>query len=384
MWLIILLIVGIVLIKNVINEKKVGKRKICKIITLVLFIVFITGVGFYCMEIKNIVSEAEKEAFDGDYEAAVFEIEKGLEIYSYSPKLKQKNNEYTEKLNEAIKIKVIEEAKALADKNEFEAAISRLQAAQEIYGNAPEYETVYREYKKMYALSEAKICFDNGKYADAVNVIITAQKEIENDIELLSAYNLYCEKYVEEIITKVDELNDQKQYSEAIDMINAGLKILPKNEKLQNKFAMVEAKKPISITTITELNSSYWYWNEEDPKDPFGNDYSQAANYFVHRNNNREAFIEYRVYHNYDTLTGTITPHADIGENYTGAVQVYADNVLVYNSPTVEQKTDAFDFSVDIAGAEYIKIVVKISDVTFGPPDGKILLADIQLWPIEK
>ena len=104
MWLIILLIVGIVLIKNVINEKKVGKRKICKIITLVLFIVFITGVGFYCMEIKNIVSEAEKEAFDGDYEAAVFEIEKGLEIYSYSPKLKQKNNEYTEKLNEAIKI----------------------------------------------------------------------------------------------------------------------------------------------------------------------------------------------------------------------------------------------------------------------------------------
>ena len=366
------------------NEKKVRKRKISKIIAIILAIVFITGVAFYCMEIKSIVSEAEKKAFDGDYEAAVFEIEKGLETYSFSQKLKQKNNEYIEKLNEAIKIKVIEEAKALVDKNEFEAAISKIQAAQEIYGNATEYEIAYKEYKKMYALSEAEIYFDNGDYAGAVSTLIEAKKDIENDIELLAAYNLYCERYVEEIITKVDELNNQRQYSEAIEMINAGLKILPENEKLQTKFAMVEAKKPISITTLTKLNSSYWYWNKEDPKDPFGNDYSQTANYFVHRNNNREASIEYRVYQNYDTLTGIIAPHADIGENYTGAVQVYADDVLVYNSPTVEQKTDAFDFSADIAGAEYIKIVVKTSDITFGPPDGKILLADIQLWPIDR
>ena len=169
-----------------------------------------------------------------------------------------------------------------------------------------------------------------------------------------------------------------------IEVINIGLEILPENENLKNKLTILEDLKPISITTIKELNSSYWYWNEEDPKDPFGNDYSQTSNYFVHRNNNKEASIEYRIYQNYHTLTGTIVPHADIGEHYTGAVQVYADDALVYTSPTVEQKTDAFDFSVDIAGAEYIKIVVKISDITFGPADGKILLADIQLWPIDE
>lgn len=364
------------------NEKKV--RKTPKIIAIVLVGIFFAGVGFYSMEIKNIISEAEKKSFDGDYEAAIIEIQKGLEIYPYSPKLKQENNEYAARVNEAIKIKVIEETKVLADQNEFETAMSMIRAAQEIYGNDQEYDTAYKEYKKMHALSEAETCRDNGDYAGAVNVIIDAQKDIENDIELLAAYNLYCERYVEEIIKEVDELINQRQYSEAIALVNTGLKILPENENLKNKLTILEALKPISITTIKELNSSYWYWNEEDPKDPFGNDFSQTSNFFVHRNNNKEASIEYRVYQKYDTLTGTIAPHADIGEYYTGAVQVYADDALVYTSPTVEQKTDAFDFSVDIAGAEYIKIVVKISDITFGSAYGKILLADIQLWPIDE
>ena len=117
------------------------------------------------MEIKNIISEAEKKSFDGDYEAAIIEIQKGLEIYPYSPKLKQENNEYAARVNEAIKIKVIEETKVLADQNEFETAMSMIRAAQEIYGNDQEYDTAYKEYKKMHALSEAETCRDNGDYA---------------------------------------------------------------------------------------------------------------------------------------------------------------------------------------------------------------------------
>ncbi len=364
------------------NEKK--GRKTPKIVALIFAAIVCVGMCFYCMEIENIISEAEKKSFEGNYEAAIREIQDGIEKYPHSLKLKQKNDMYAAKLSETIRIQVIEEAEVMAEQNQFEVAISMIQAAQEIYGDDQEYETAYKKYKKMYALSEAEACCDNGDYAGAVNIIIDAKRSMANDIELLNAYNLYRDRYVEEIITKVNELINDRKYTEAIEVINIGLEILPENENLKNKLTILEDLKPISITTIKELNSSYWYWNEEDPKDPFGNDYSQTSNYFVHRNNNKEASIEYRIYQNYHTLTGTIVPHADIGEHYTGAVQVYADDALVYTSPTVEQKTDAFDFSVDIAGAEYIKIVVKISDITFGPADGKILLADIQLWPIDE
>lgn len=55
---------------------------------------------------------------------------------------------------------------------------------------------------------------------------------------------------------------------------------------------------------------------------------------------------------------------------------LYADNSLVYVSKVITQKTDAFTFTADLKGAEYLRIEVN--------PDwnSALILSDFQLSPI--
>lgn len=300
-----------------------------KIVVGVLLLISISGFGICCIHINQIVSESEEIALNAEYESALSVLEKGYEKYPFSKKLQEKINEYEQIYFESVKENILEDADALAEQADYESAMSMLWAARELYGYDEEYENAYKMYEKKHALTNAQLYSDNGDYVSAIDLLVDARENNAEDLELLTAYRLYCEKYVDQIIMETEGMIDQRKYSEAIEIVTEGLNVLPENEELENKLSVLESQKPISITSLTELNSSYWYWNEYEAKDPFGNDYSQTANYFVHRNANREAYIEYRVYQNYDLITGTISPHADIGENYTGIVQIYVDDVLV-------------------------------------------------------
>ena len=74
-----------------------------------------------------------------------------------------------------------------------------------------------------------------------------------------------------------------------------------------------------------------------------------------------------------------MAPHHDIGEEGDAQVKIYADDELVYTSPYIYRKSDVSGFTVDISGAEYIKIVVTHDDRAFNNPDC-FMLMDCQLW----
>lgn len=57
-------------------------------------------------------------------------------------------------------------------------------------------------------------------------------------------------------------------------------------------------------------------------------------------------------------------------ENYYGSVKVYADDNLVFSSADIGRKTDLQNYQIDIANADYIKIVVE----TTGYDDALMLL----------
>lgn len=134
---------------------------------------------------------------------------------------------------------------------------------------------------------------------------------------------------------------------------------------------------------MASLNSSRWYWNDGKAVDPFGNDFSGACNYVIfHNKGYGERSIEYRVYGDYKMVTGVLAPHAETDQNVTSTVLVYADDKLVYTSPTIGQKTDAFTFSADISSAEYIKIEIRFSGhYVFDIFVDQLIVSDVQLWP---
>ena len=333
-------------------------------------------------EIETTMGEAESLAEAGDYKGAISRLDKGLTKYPGATLLQSRLGEYKSTLLETAKTKALEDAKALADAGVYENALQIIKAAQEAYGTCREFDSAYAAYSRENALIKAKAAADSGDYVGAARLIAGAQKLNANDVDLILAYNTYVDTYVAAVLAETDGFQKDNRFDEAIAAVSAGLKAFPGNEKLTSRKAELESKRPIPITSLDQLNATYWTWNKETAEDPFGNDYSYSCNYFVKTDATiTPSYVEYRVYGKYSCLSGIISPHADIGERYNGVIQVYADDVLVYTSPTVTQKMDAFPFEVDISGAEYIKIVITLNGMTFSQPYGKVLIADVRLWP---
>lgn len=239
------------------------------------------------------------------------------------------------------------------------------------------YEAEEAEQQKADILQTAE---DYAKAADYENAIKTIKGTAyyDNDPQLKAAYQKYCNEYVKKITVEADKLIAQKDFSSAISILKNALAVAPNNTELSEKLQNVEERKPASLVTVTEINRSGWEdWNSGSPTDPFGNDYSLATNYCIVEVYERKDYIEYRLYGEYNTITGTIAPYTTMEEGDTGYIQIFADEELVYTSPEIRRKTDAFDFSVDISNADYIKIYVCAD--AWGNW-ARVILSNVMLW----
>ncbi len=247
-------------------------------------------------------------------------------------------------------------------------------------------------------ISEADTLAAEEDYEGALVKVQTGLVTYPKSVELQDKADEYENAYVDEVIAEADRLMTDHDFTNAINVINSALKIVPGNTKLIDKQSEINNAKPISLSKISVFNGG-WEWNNLDPTDSFGNVYSTACNYVVFSdyydnilpqeghggevNGYRQVFAEYHTNGEYSTLSMLLAPHTEICQNGKAFIQVYADNGLVYTSPTITRKTDAFICEVEIAGAEYIKIVanVYIGSVIDGGDEGAIIIADAQLWP---
>lgn len=296
-----------------------------------------------------------------------------------------------EKLTDAVnkyRDVILAKAKEYAAAELYTDAVALLNETLEIIPNDTKiteqiriYEKDNTEKLKVDALETAADYAKNDDYLNAFKSLTNVMKSQAADAELASAYNKYCDQYVAQIISEVDVEVSEKDFDGAISSLNAALKHLPNNETLANKLEEVKAKQPISITSLVIINSGYWDdWNSADAKDTFGNDYSTACNYVklqgYHLGSaNLDHYVEHRLYGDYTSLTGSIVPHSDSKEDRISYLQVYVDDELVYTSADIGRKTDPIDFSIDVAGAEYVKIVV------YTEAWASVILYDVQLWP---
>lgn len=241
------------------------------------------------------------------------------------------------------------------------------------------FEEIYAENIREDAMIQSTELIAEGEYVQALRVLADALDEIGPDAILQSAYDECADVYVQGIVAKAEQLMQNRDFSGAISLINTALQVLPDNSTLLAKKAEVEEAKPLSITDALMINSLLFSeWNSGAPIDPFGNDYSRTANYaIIHRyvGNSTYSYEEYRVYGRYSTITGTIAPYYETPEDSAWWLQIYADDRLVYTSPVVGRKTDAIDFSVNISGADYIKLVIAFDCYTFSG-----ILSNVLLW----
>lgn len=334
------------------------------------------------------LNEAEEYASKDDYKKAVEVLKEAQNSYPDSELIKNRLAEYEEAYANQQKTIAMDEAAELASNGDYKGARDRIKEAIDEFGSDDDYTRKYDEYNKKYvaevkadALTKAMEYEEAEDFAKAYTTLKDASKEIGQDSDIDGKMAEYESRIVSGAIADADAAMKERKYSEAIRIVEAALNTLPNNKDLSDKKTEIENSKPVSITTLTPLNGGF-KWNVGDPTDPFGNTYSDVSNYVIFNApeySKSTGYEEYRLYGNYTSLSGMLAPHTGIPENGQGQVQVYVDDKLVYTSPMVGRKTDAFGFEVDITGAEYIKFVYTTSDYSYSNLD-MLILMDVNLW----
>lgn len=335
-------------------------------------------------QITAIITDAEALAAAEDYEGALSKVNDGLVGYPKSEALQEKAEEYTTSLKAQVKESTLAEAAILAEAGDYVAAIELIENAQKTQGDDSDLQAALNTYNTAYkteTIETADNLAANGDYTGAVGVINSAGKIIGHNDDFDSKLTEYENSYVNKSIATADKLLKDRDNNKAKQVIEDAMDLFPGNADLIAKAAEIESLKPISITKLDPINGGL-NWNAGNPVDPFGNDYSSACNFAVVDlftiSSHVEKSVEYRLYKKYGTITGSIAPYKDIEQGGLACVKIYADDVLIYTSPSVTRKTDAFTFSVDVADAEYITIeVCGFVYRTYC----HVLLSDVQLWP---
>ncbi len=311
-------------------------------------------------------------------------------IKEYRKVIKEDGNYQTAQTNidtcsDLFRKETIAKAEEYATSGDYDNALSVLNAALDTLENDAEikkqisvYTAEHKDHLVAQTIKSADEAVNNGDYPAAIKGLETLLESVDSS-EAEQKLSRYRVDYEAECVEKIDELLADKKFDEAEKLAKDALKVLEDNEALNNKLTEIEEKRPVSLSTLTPINGG-WTWNEGTPTDPFGNTYTNANNFRVfNARDYTEYYAEYRVYGEYQTLSGSLAPYADIPEDGWGRISVYADEKLVYTSPDVLRKTDTFDFSADISGADYVKIIVTVDDVSSYNEDCMILM-NCQLW----
>lgn len=129
---------------------------------------------------------------------------------------------------------IINEADSLADEDDIEGAINKIQTGLVIYPKSAELREKMEEYSDRFAeqvkrqtLEKAAELADSGDYLAAMTVIETAQKDSPGDEEYENAHEQYVLAYETDTLRQAEELSSAEKYEEALGLINVSLQVLP-------------------------------------------------------------------------------------------------------------------------------------------------------------
>lgn len=284
--------------------------------------------------------------------------------------------------------KVLAEAESMVSAGSYESAIGMLESALTVLPNDATVQEKIILYKSKLselaisdALANAAAYAEAGDYAGAIRAIEAQYKSNPDDYQLKTRYGEYTAAYEAQLLAAADTLSAERKYDEAIEQIKSAQSLLPDSQALKDKITALEASKPTPLSNLGAINGGF-DWNDGTPEDPFGNTYTGAwyTNHDKWESGTRTVSAEYRIDGKYAVLSGVLAPYTSIHENATFKVQVYTDDgsntyTLVYTSPDIGRKTDAYYFEAPIAGAKYVKISMILGDEAAG------VIADMQLWP---
>lgn len=224
-----------------------------------------------------------------------------------------------------------------------------------------------------------------GDIPTAISILGNGILNYGGNADIINMLTDYDAEYYNWAVAEAERLTGEKNYQSAIDLLVDATRVLTnENERneLNDLIANIKYRMPVDIATLNPFSkNNSWKINYGECIDRFGNSYAAATNYMdvdsaIYGWANDEQSCEYRVYGEYTKISGhvaqDITP--DSYGDYSVYFKIYSDDTLVYTSPQINEKTDAFDFDVSIKGADYLRL-----ETTRKNCRGHIILSDVML-----
>lgn len=280
---------------------------------------------------------------------------------------------------------------------------------------------------RQYVLTEAETCASKGDYLTAVSLLDSALEIIENDTSIETQINMYKEEQMASIIedakSKAEEFRAEQKYIEAIQTLENVLdyddmyietlyssifdeflqnvlneakeefnssghtaavsKLNEYNSYFSNEMEFVEVKEyynnlaPDMLTDIEPFEEWNWEGTTSYAVDKLGNEYGTC--FVIDDSKNSSNYAEFYLNSSYVSISGVLACSENVDAKDIGRVDIYADDELIYSSPTIATKTEPIEFNLNIEGTNYLLIDVIALDNKMHNYSTEIIIEDVVL-----
>lgn len=361
-----------------------------------------TGITFTLgskkVEYETMRCEADMdEAFQaGKYLEAAMQYERTWG--SNVPVTPQMTQQYQDCFVKYVAKAFAEAEKAFGIAKDYDAAIRVLNEysndAYMYYQVSEELENKVHEYLAGKYASLVDKAYKAGNYLEAARKYLEAAQYPAAELttkDMKKQYDDSVSKYVKKISDNAQQaFGKDKNYNAAIKVVHnaiAGATDIPDIvASLEEKVAYFAAYEPIALTSLSwvqktdflqRATESYWVgsaMNSENIipdliRDVNKTNYNKETVFFSrpYRLESPEAndsYVVYNLNYEYSSFSGVVyRPYialsCDHKWNIPGKVQIYGDDVLIWESPDITMETyDAYPFTLDVSGIRNIKIII--------------------------
>lgn len=240
-------------------------------------------------------------------------------------------------------------------------------------------------------LDEAKEEFDDGDYKYAISDLQSAldNKYLTNDEKI----NAQIATYVDEIIKKSDEYFNNKDYDNAVNLIDNIKNLFDEGSdnytKLNAQLEKLNKEIPVKLQDISfsSSNSDYFYRYQSGSKDISGNEYNSDNVCSMSVSKYHEnAYAEMYVNKGYKKIKGTIAVkdnnYSSISSDASAYFEVVGDNKTLYKSEALTNKSEPINFAVNIKDVDTLTIRLVYSKGS-GSSSIYVILADVEIYSID-
>jgi len=204
------------------------------------------------------------------------------------------------------------------------------------------------------------ILIENNNFTDAIAKLKELNAVAPHDNEILSKITTYEKAYIKHIVSESEKIfvNPEKDYSQALSIINAGLQHYKDNEELNFKKAYYESFAPINLYDMKKLKGSASSYDTDS--DIYGNDYSKCFwagydSWMIWYDTD----ISYNLNNQYNRFTATLFSRSKSNTTQEMTVIIYGDGKPLYENYSIkDNSTKAFDVEINVTGISELRIVL--------------------------